>query len=115
MYNDNVLRKSYVAVYNQAECETNCRRDSCISRTVLLKFWVKKWQVWLIQETIDLRALSYVSGVQTSSPNDWVVTKQKFCIVLLHYLVQILLFFAAVGFSNEDNRCQLQRIIREID
>ena len=47
----------------------------------------------LIHETIDLKALSRVSGVQTPSLNDCVVTNKTFCIVLLCFLIQIPLFF----------------------
>ena len=68
----------------------------------------------LIHETIDLRALSHVSGVQNSSPNDWVVTKQTFCIVLLHYLVQILLFSSTMGFSNEDTVVSYSKLLGKL-
>ena len=57
----------------------------------------------LIHETIDLRALSRVSGFQTSTLNDCVVTKQTFC----------KFFFSTVG--NEDDRCQSQRIGKLIE
>ena len=37
------------------ELDVLYRKDSCISRTFLLKFWAKKWQVRLIHETIPFR------------------------------------------------------------
>ena len=43
--------------------------------------------------------------------NDCVVTKQTFCIVLLRlFLIKFRCFVSTVGFSNEDNCCQLQGI-----
>ena len=82
------------------------RKDCCMG---------KKSRTQLIHETIDLKALSRVSGVRTPSLNDCVVTNKTFCIVLLCYLVQIPLFFSTVGFSNEDNRCHSQRIRKLIE
>ena len=43
--------------------------------------------------------------------NDCVVTKQMFCIILLRLLsIKFRCFVSTVGFSNEDNCCQLQEI-----
>ena len=42
--------------------------------------------------------------------NDCVVTKQVFCIVLLRLFSIKFRFVSTVGFSNEVNCCQLQRI-----
>ena len=42
---------------------------------------------------------------------DCVVTKQTFCIVLLRlFLIKFHCLVSSVGFSNEDNCCQLQGI-----
>ena len=43
--------------------------------------------------------------------NDCMVTKQMFCIVLLRWFsIKFRCFVSTVGFSNEDNFCQLQGI-----
>ena len=43
--------------------------------------------------------------------NDCVVTKQTFCIVLLClFSIKFCCFVSTVGFSNEDNCCQVQGI-----
>ena len=43
--------------------------------------------------------------------NDCVVTKQLFCIVLLLlFSIKLGCFVSTVGFSNENNCCQLQGI-----
>ena len=43
--------------------------------------------------------------------NDCVVTKQTFCIVLLHlFLIKFRCIVSTVCFSNEDNCCQSQGI-----
>ena len=43
------------------------------------------------------------------SLNDYVVTKQTFCIVLLClFHANSIVFISTVGFGNEDNCCQSQ-------
>ena len=47
--------------------------------------------------------------------NDCVVTKQTFCITLLHlFSIKFHCFVSTVDFSNEDNCCQLQGIGKSI-
>ena len=51
------------------------------------------------------------SDIQTPSLNDYVVTKQMFCIILLRlFTFKFHRFLSTVGFSNEDNCCHLQGI-----
>ena len=47
--------------------------------------------------------------------NDCVVTKQMFCIVLMHlFSIKFRCYVSTVGVSNEDNCCQLQGIVKVI-
>ena len=53
----------------------------------------------------------HVLASRLPSLNDCVVTKQTFWIVLLRlFLFKFHRFLLTVGFSNEDNCCQLQGI-----
>ena len=53
----------------------------------------------------------HVLASRLPSLNDGVVTKQTFWIVLMRlFSFKFLRFLSTVGFSNEDNCCQLQGI-----
>ena len=57
----------------------------------------------------NLRAVVLASRLP--SLNGCVVTKQTFCIILLRLvLIKFRCFVSRMGFSNEDNCCQLQGI-----
>jgi len=63
----------------------------------------------------DIHAQLMLSLVCPDLLNDCVVTKKKFCIVLLRFFsANSIVFISTVGFSNEDNCCQSQSLFPKL-
>ena len=78
------------------------------------KFFSNWWHKYVLINMISTNSWYeserfHVLASTLPSLNDCVVTKQAFCIVLLHlFSIKFRCFISTVGFSNEVNCCQLQ-------